>query len=608
MLRPFFFFVQGVFGVSNVNNSKALILTLIILLHPGCRNEPAASNGSDMPQGEMQRVTPTDSSSNPITQQTAEPSTRSVFTPAVVPTFEDVAPLMGVDFTWFSDRVPDRFLLPEVMGGGIGWFDFDLDGWQDLYFANGCSIEAQDETQKNRLYRNLRGRDFQDSSAASQTGDTGYGQGVTIGDWNVDGFPDLCVANYGRNVLYLNQGDGTFLEVSEEWGMDDPAWSTSGLALDLNGDGLPDLYNANYMDVTPQNNQVCTYGDRKGYCGPGQYESVADTVWMNTGTGSFAPASDSSGLVVQPASGLAISAVDLDRDLLPEIYVANDMQANLLLTRSHSDTGEHSWTEIARLSGVAVAADGMNEASMGIAAADFDHDGHIDLYLTHYYQMKNTLYRNLGELLFEDDSLRTGVASSSLPLLGFGTVAFDWNADGFSDIFVANGHVLGPQVDPWTMSPQLLMNDNGRFRDVSRLAGAYFLDTWIGRGTASGDFDNDGDTDLTVSHIDRPVSILRNDTLDQVRSVSVRLQAASRCPPVGARIRVIGGGTTQEQTVMGGGSYLSTSDERLLFHPDADEFELEVDWPNGRTVRYSGGRNGTRVTLFENGRIQEVPL
>ncbi len=525
----------------------------------------------------------------------------------VPPVFIDVAPLLGVDFEWYADRVPGRFFLPEVMGGGIGWLDVDGDGWQDLYFANGCSLAGEETGQRNGLFRNLRGKRFEGVAVTAAAADEGYGQGVTIGDWNVDGFPDICVANYGLNRLYLNQGDGTYVEVSESWGMEDPGWSTSGLCLDLNADGLPDLYNVNYMDVTLANNRVCTYGDRMGYCGPGQYESVADSIWINSGEGTFQPAAAELGFAVTASSGLAISAADLDGDLSPEIYVANDMQANLMFTRSTAGERSVLWDEIARVSGVAVAADGMNEASMGIATADFDRDGLPDLYLTHYYQMKNTLYRNLGGLLFEDDSLRTGVAASSLPLLGFGTVAFDYNADGFSDVFVANGHVLGPQVDPWTMSAQLLQNNNGRFRDVSASAGAYFLDAWIGRGTASGDIDNDGDTDVTVSHIDRPISILRNDTLESPVFLSISLRSDDRCPSVGARVRVISGETILEQSQTGAGSYLSTNDSRLIFHPQQKVVLVEVDWPGGETRRYPDCPTGGTVILQPQGRMWEVP-
>lgn len=590
--------------MSALEGCKGLIAVLL-LLACGCSSDEQTAAEASAPQSSGKST----AGSDPVVPISLVPAvTAGGMEPlGAPPVFVDAAPILGVDFEWFADRIPGRFFLPEVMGGGIGWLDVDGDGWQDLYFANGCSLTGAETGQVNGMFRNLRGTRFAEIAVTAAVADPGYGQGVTIGDWNVDGFADVCVANYGSNQLYLNLGDGTFEQVTQSWGMDDPAWSTSGLCLDLNGDGLPDLYNVNYMDVTLDNNQVCTYGDRMGYCGPGQYESLADTIWINSGDGSFQAASAELGFEVQAASGLAISAADLDGDLLPEIYVANDMQANLMFTRSGTTGPTAAWREIARVSGVAVAADGMNEASMGIATADFDHDGLLDLYLTHYYQMKNTLYRNLGGLLFEDDSLRSGVAATSLPLLGFGTVAFDYNADGYSDVFVANGHVLGPQVDPWTMSPQLLQNDRGRFRDVSAGAGAYFLDSWIGRGTASGDFDNDGDVDLTVSHIDRPISILRNDTVRPQGFLSILLLADDRCPAVGARVRVISGETILEQSQTGAGSYLCTNDRRMIFHPQSVE-RVEVDWPGGGTRSYAGCPVDGTVILQPDGGMWEVPL
>jgi hypothetical protein len=501
-----------------------------------------------------------------------------------------VAAGLGIDFQFFEDRVPGRYLLPEVMGGGVAWFDLDRDGWQDLYFTNGDVLDRRPDSPVvagDRVFRSRGGVRFEDISVLSG-GDLGdYGQGAAAGDFDGDGFADLFISNYGMDALLLNNGDGTFTNVTAAAGIGDAHWSTSAAWVDLNGDLLADVYCANYMNVTLENTEVCDYGGKPGYCGPGKYDGVHDAVWLNLGDGRFREASAELGLTAVPSKGLALAVLDLDRDLRPEIYVANDMEANLLFTQSDVPAGGPAWRETAGSAGAAVSADGLNEASMGIAAADYDGDLLPDLYLTHYYQMKNTLYRNLGGLLFEDDSLRTGVAATSLSFLGFGTIPLDYNMDNRPDVFIANGHVLGPAVEPSAMTPQLLRNTGTGFEDVSRFAGGYFVDAWIGRGVAGCDFDDDGDTDVAISHIDRPVSLLRNETVSKPQSLRVELQRADRVPVPGARVQVKSGDLQLEQSVSAGGSYLSTNDARLLFSISTETAEVEVTWPDGRVDRHS---------------------
>ncbi|MFM8474595.1 MAG: FG-GAP repeat domain-containing protein, partial [Planctomycetaceae bacterium] len=392
--------------------------------------------------------------------------------------FRDVAAAVGIEFQFFEDRVPGRYLLPEVMGGGAAWLDLDRDGWQDLYFTNGDVLDPRSDSSAvpgDRMYRNRLGRQFSDVSTLSGGDVGGYGQGAAAGDFDADGFTDLFISAYGMDTLLLNNGDGTFTDVTQTAGIGDAHWSTSAAWVDLNGDSLADVYCANYMNVTLANSEVCNYGGKPGYCGPGKYEGVHDAVWLNLGDGTFRESSRELGLTAAPSKGLALAVLDLDRDLRPEIYVANDMEGNLLFTQTDVSPGGAMWRETAGSAGAAVSADGLNEASMGIAAADYDGDRLPDLYLTHYYQMKNTLYRNLGGLLFEDDSLRTGVAATSLAYLGFGTIPIDYNMDNRADVFIANGHVLGPAIEPSAMTPQLLRNTGAGFEDISRFAGGYFV-------------------------------------------------------------------------------------------------------------------------------------
>ncbi|MFO0975887.1 MAG: CRTAC1 family protein [Planctomycetaceae bacterium] len=523
--------------------------------------------------------------------------------------FSDVAPTMGIDFRFFEDRVPGRYLLPEVMGGGVGWADFDRDGWLDLYFCNGTVLDPRTGAQPpqgSRVYRSRRGKTFFDASDSSGALNGGYGQGVAPGDFNADGFADVFVSNYGADVLYQSNGDGTFVNVTAEAKIGDPLWSTSAAWLDADSDGDLDLYCANYMDVTLSNNHVCYYGDKPGYCGPGTYQGLRDALWLNSGDGSFREASNELGMAAQPSKGLAVCVIDLDRDLRPEVYVANDMEANLLFTRSKTDKESgNKWNDIAVSAGAAVGGDGLNEASMGIAAADYDNDGLPDLYLTHYYQMKNTLYRNLGGLLFEDDSLRTGVAATSYSYLGFGAIPLDANSDGRMDVFVANGHVLGPAIEPNAMTPQLLLNQESGFKDASARAGSYFTDAWIGRGVAGGDFDNDGDLDIAVSHIDRPVALLRNDCRRESTFLGIELHDENRILPVGARVRVFDGKVWQEQSQSAGGSYLSTGDSRLLFSVPQGSCEIEITWPDSSVSKFTDIQSG-RYYRAERSAVQEL--
>ena len=549
------------------------------------QNAPGMASADDSANGSSAASRRTSAPPPPVLS--AEEDSR-----AATASFLDVAASLGVEFRYFEDRVPGRFLLPEVMGGGVAWLDLDHDGWQDLYFANGAvldpaSAKADLAVPGNRVFRNRRGQQFSDVSALSAADDTGYGQGVAAADYDADGFVDLFISNYGSDVLYRNNGDGTWTNVTDSAGAGDQLWSTSAVWLDLNDDGCTDLYCANYMDVTIANSEPCLYEGRPGYCGPGKFNGLRDSVWVSDGAGGFRDGVAELGLTAPPSKGLAICAADLDRDLRAEIYVANDMEANLLFTRTPppgSSAGTTAtWRELAGTAGAAVSGDGLNEASMGIAAADYDNDGLTDLYLTHYYQMKNTLYRNLGSLLFEDNSLRSGAAATSLPFLGFGTVALDFNRDGWQDIFIANGHVLGPAIEPNAMTPQLLQNNGRRFRDVSTTAGPYFVDAWIGRGVSAGDFDNNGSADIAVSHIDRPVSILENRTAAETAWLGIRLARTDRRSCCGARVRVVIGELTTEQSVSAGGSYLSTNDDRLLFYgpADAQQATVEITWPDG---------------------------
>lgn len=497
--------------------------------------------------------------------------------------------------SFFADALPKRYFLPEIMGGGAGWFDYDGDGRLDLYVRDGCRLEDPDETppdRTSRLFRNTGQSKFDDVTIPSTSGFRGFGQGCAIGDFDADGFPDLCLTNYGASTLLHNNGDATFTDVTPDAGVGEGQWGTSAAWFDADGDGTLDLYVANYLNVTLANSRSCEYGGKPGYCGPGSYAALADRLHLNRGDGTFAEAAEDFGFHDEEGKGLAVIIADFDDDLLPEVFVANDMTPNHLFTRSSTFNADgrprRMYANAARTSGCAVSDVGQNEAGMGIACADFDGDGRLDIFITHYYHAKNTLYRNRGQLMFDDDSRRSRIAATSFESLGFGTWAFDFDRDGAPDLFVANGHVLGPDYVPSIMRPQLLHNTSGIFADISDEAGEYFQDRYLGRGVAAADYDNDGDIDLAVTHVDRPLALLRNETETGRRFIGLQLDTPSRIPPVGGRVVVTCGSLRQTLPIISGGSYLSASDTRLLagLGSRADPVSIEIYWPSGRVDHF----------------------
>lgn len=540
-----------------------------------------------------------------------------------VPIFFDVAQSTGLSFNFHSDLVKGRFFLPEVMGGGVGCLDFDRDGMKDLFFPNGSFLEPEghDASQfpVDSLFRNCQGGErFAEVSKQAGIIGTQYGQGCAVADFDVDGFDDLYVANYGPNTLYQNNGDGTFSEVTNEILAGKHVWSTSPAWADLNDDGRVDLYVVNYMNVTKENSVSCDFNGITGYCGPGQYDALPDEVFFNLGNGEFREAAAELGFIAENGKGLAISVLDFDDDLKPEVYVANDMTENFLFSRTQFNTNaektasaETPYQNVAMLSGCAVDESGMHEASMGVACADFDADLRPDIYLTHYYHMKNTLYHNLGNLTFTDDSRRFQVAKTSNDYLGFGVASLDFDSNGLVDLFVANGHVLGEDISPWKMLPQLLENISGtHFADISAKAGEYFEILRIGRGAAAVDFDNDLDTDIAISHISHPASLLRNDTLRAGVNIGLILTDQNRNVPVGGRVEIECDSYRRVWPVVSGGSYLSSPDQRVIVSLPLDLIErpylIRVYWPSSQVTEYAN-LSPDRYWHVREGR-QPIPL
>lgn len=518
------------------------------------------------------------------------------------PRFTEVSKQQGIEFTFHTDAVPGRYFLPEIMGGGAAWFDFDRDGWLDLFFVNGDELEAEPQRPKphsDALFQNRGGESFVEISGVAAARTVGYGQGCAVGDFDGDGFEDLYVTGYRTSTLLHNLGDGTFADETQASGTHNDRWGSGVVWLDINDDHRLDLFVVNYLNVTSQNREQCRFSGVPGYCGPGHYDAVDDRLFLNLGDGRFRDVSEEVGVTIPNGKGLGVAVLDFDRDGQNEIYVANDMTPNFLLQRKAiPSTGTArsvaldelpKFRDVAPTAGCAVSDMGLNEASMGVACADFDGNGYCDIFLTHFYAQKNTLYRNLGGLQFEDDSRRARLVAISHDRLGFGTVAFDCDRDGATDLLIANGHVLGPEHKPFAMLPQILRNDGqARFEDIGAQSGDYFQQHCVGRGAAGSDFDNDGDLDLLVTHLDRPAALLRNDTATPHHFLGIELRRADRLPAQGTQVIVEAGGRRITSMSIGGGSYLSVSDPRLLvgLKDWSEPVTLEIRWQSGQVARY----------------------
>lgn len=521
------------------------------------------------------------------------------------PTFLDVAKQSGVQFTVYTDMKTDRFFLPTNMGGGVGWFDYDLDGLHDLLIVNGCvlPVDESDDTHVQQLFRQLPDGKFVSTVHSAKLARTFYGQGCSIGDLDNDGFEDVVLTSYGGTYILANRGDGTF---ADPVSCGDEGWSVCAALGDIDADGDLDLYSSHYGRISLENNPVCEYqeahGKVRGYCGPAVYDSEPDAVFTNDGAGGFVRIAEGPFATIGASKGLGVLMADLDNDRRLDVFVANDMDANFLFHNQSANDEPLRFEEIGRISGVAYSGEGIPEASMGVACEDFDHDGQFDLFLTHYYRQKNTYYSNKGNMTFLDASTAAGLAAPSFPYLGFGTAAVDYDRDQNLDLIVTNGHVLGPLVNTYEMRPQIFRNQGKRFIETTDRAGPYFFSRWVGRGLATADYDRDGDEDMCISHLDdKPVALLRNDTVVSGESVTLELIGSVHCrTAVGATVRPSTAPTPVHQLV-GGGTYASHNASEIVITTPAGQktVDLLVSWPTGEQEQWTGLQTGHHHLLVE---------
>ncbi|MFQ5708857.1 MAG: CRTAC1 family protein [bacterium] len=508
-----------------------------------------------------------------------------ISTNASQPILTDVTTEVGIDFV-YDNGMSGKMYFVEMMGGGGAMFDYDNDGDEDLYLAQGHLLDPawpgpDATTPGDRLYRNeleirpdgTRALHFTDVTESSGLRATGYGMGVTTGDYNNDGWVDLYVLNWGDNQLWRNNGDGTFTDVTQESGTNDPNWSTAAAFLDFDRDGWLDLMIVNYVGYSFANDHPC-YSPISGgrdYCHPSSYPVAPDRLLRNRGDGTFENVTLATRVVSAYGPGLGIAVADFNGDGWPDIYVANDGRENLLWL---NEEGRY-FQNHAVISGTAVNNAGATEASMGVNAADFDGDGDIDLFMTHLTRETNTLYINYGMALFQDRTLTSGLAAASLPYTGFGTVDFDYDNDGWLDVFVANGHVgiiqeEAQRGDPFPLKQvnQFFRNlGQGRFEMISSTDDPVLGLEEVSRGAAMGDVDNDGDTDLLLVNNNGPARLLRNEVGQKQTWLGLRLVGAvTRRDMLGSRVALVRtDGSTLWRRVHVDGSYCSAHDPRVLF-------------------------------------------
>ena len=527
--------------------------------------------------------------------------------------FEDVAAEAGLDFQHFSGSAEKQYIL-ESMSGGVAWIDFDRDGWMDLYLVNGGHWEELVQgkrTVSNALYRNNGDGTFTDVTGKAGVGNRHWGMGVAAGDYDNDGWVDLFVCNYGPNTLYRNNGDGTFRDVTATAGVGDGRWGVSASWGDYDADGRLDLYVTNTVqfDYKAPDPMDCHYRGITVQCGPLGMVGDSDILYRNNGDGTFRDVSEKAGVSdVTPSYGLGAIWSDYDNDGDLDLYVANDQMANFLFRNQ----GDGTFEETGLFAGAAFSDDGTAQGSMGVDFGDYDRDGLLDIYITHFSDDYNTLFRNLGQGRFRDMTRGAGLTFSSWPMVGWGTGFVDLDHDGWEDIFAANGHVF-PQVDGYKIGTsfhqrsQVFRNlGQGKFQEVS--AGLDRLKSWSSRGVAFADYDNDGDIDVAVNNLDGVPWLLKNQRGSQAGNWLMLSLEGTRTnrSAIGARVSLETAEGKQMREVRGGSSYESTHDFRVHFGLGRLETvrKLTVRWTDGTTQDFENLAANRLYRLKEGGALE----
>jgi len=536
--------------------------------------------------------------------------------------FIDVAQSAGLTKVMFYGEGNRATYLTEIMGGGCAFFDYDNDGWMDIFIVGGRRLQEIPTGASNRLYRNNRDGTFTDVTEQAGLLHAGWGVGVCVGDFNNDGFEDLFVTYFGHNRLYRNNGNGTFSDVTAQAGLDSAAtrFGSGCTFVDYNRDGLLDLFVSNYADVdlatlpTPSLERPnCNFEGVAVNCGPSGLPLPTHALYRNNGDGTFTDVSKESGVAAMRGSyGLTCCAFDADDDGWPDIFVACDTTPSLLLLNNHDGT----FRDEALLRGVALSDSGQQMAGMGAAIGDYDCDGRLDIVRTHYMNQATGLYHNLGKGEFEDVTARAGLIHERR-FVSWGVGLPDLDNDGFPDIFLVTGQVY-PELEPVLpkyprRGPRLAFRNqgNGTFAQVDSEAEPALASRHVSRGCAFGDFDNDGDLDIVIMNQNEPPSLLRNDAPVHNHWIKVRLYGTkSNRSALGARVTIRSNGKVQVQETMSQSSYVSSNDPRLHFGLGTSlVVDIEVRWPLGLVEQHKNVAANQFVLLHEgSGQIKTEPL
>jgi hypothetical protein len=525
--------------------------------------------------------------------------------------FVDVAASAGLRAPVIYGGVENKKYILESTGCGCAFFDYDNDGWMDIFVLSGTRLTGDPPEASNRLYKNNRDGTFTDVTEKSGLGAVGWASGVCVGDYNNDGFEDLFCTYFGQNRLYRNNGDGTFTDVTKTAGLwnEQPRWGAGCSFVDYNRDGHLDLFVSNYVRFSfehapvPGENSNCNWKGIPVECGPRGLPTGRHSLYRNNGDGTFTDVSQQAGIAKATESyGMTVVAADFDEDGWPDIFVACDSTPSLLFMNNHDGT----FREEGVVRGVSLSDDGMEQAGMGVGVGDYDLDGHLDLFKTHFAEDANGLYHNDGKGNF-DDVTRLAKIAVETRYICWGAGIVDLDNDGNPDIFMVTGNVY-PEVERKlpqypNKSPRAVFRNLGNrtFEELGEEAGPGVTDPHCSRGCAFGDFDNDGDVDILIVNLNEPPSLLRNDLKAKQNWIKVKLEGVkSNRSAIGARVLVRYGGKVQAQGVLSQSSFYSANDPRLHFGLGASSsVDIEIRWPNGLLEKFKNVGANQLVTLRE---------
>jgi enediyne biosynthesis protein E4 len=530
--------------------------------------------------------------------------------------FTDITQTTRIAFKHENSATSSKYLV-ETMGGGVALVDYDNDGRLDVFLTNGAKItdpmpggtfpDKADPKYWNRMYRQTQDGEFVDvteKAGLSGMPQNRYGMGVAVGDYDNDGFQDLYVTNFGGNTLYRNNGSGTFTDVTTRAGVAADGWSASAGFFDYDNDGRLDLFVTRYLTWAFEKNRYC--GEKKAgyraYCHPDNFDGIANVLYHNDGNGTFTDVSAKAGIADPSGKGLGLAFADYDDDGFIDVYVANDSVQSFL----YRNKGGGTFDEVGLLAGVGFNEDGKTFAGMGVDFSDYDNDGRPDVFVTDLSNERYRLFRHNGDGSFRDVTNAAGVGGATLPFAGWSTRFFDYDNDGWKDIFVAQGHVMDTieKTSPnlrYLQPLLLLRNESGRF--VRVVPGEPFKYDWAGRGAAFGDLDNDGDVDIVVSNVGQKAFVLRNDGGNRRNWLGIATTGTrSNRDGIGARIKVVSAsGLSQVFTVSTAVGYLSASDRRIIvgLGDDAMAKLVEIRWPSGTVQKLEGVKAGQTIVAKE---------